>query len=152
MENNHAGERTYADGAVISSPRPHFEGTANRVEETCQGTKGRTYLSAGNDAVLWDTKGNELYRHPKQGNANPYEQEHVAFFDAITKGEYKFENAEYGAYSTLTGIIGRLATYSGQVIKWEDALKSNIDLMPERYAWDAMPKIDRKSTRLNSSH
>ncbi|WP_262249512.1 Gfo/Idh/MocA family protein [Parapedobacter soli] len=138
---NHAVELTYADGAVIYSQCRHFEGTSNRVDETFQGTKGRTYLSAGNDAVLWDTKGNELYRHPKQGNANPYEQEHVELFAAISKGEYKFEDAEYGAYSTLTGIIGRLATYSGQVIKWDDALKSNIDLMPDRFAWDALPKV-----------
>lgn len=138
---NHAVELTYADGSVIYSQCRHFEGTSNRVDETFQGTKGRVYLSAGNDGILWDHKGNELYRHPKRGNANPYQHEHVELFDAITKGEYKFEDAEYGAYSTLTGIIGRLATYSGQVIKWEDALKSDIDLMPERFAWDALPKV-----------
>ncbi len=138
---NHAVELTYADGSVIYSQCRHFEGTSNRVDETFQGTKGRIYLSAANDAILWDSKGNELYNHSKRGNANPYEQEHVELFDAIAKGEYKFDNAEYGAYSTLTGIIGRLATYSGQVIKWEDALKSNVNLMPERFAWDALPKI-----------
>lgn len=138
---NHAVELTYADGSVIYSQCRHFEGTSNRVDETFQGTKGRVYLSAGNDAILWDAKGNELYSHPKRGNANPYQHEHVEFFDAISKGEYRFDNAEYGAYSTLTGIIGRLATYSGQVIKWEDALKSNVDLMPERLAWDALPKV-----------
>ncbi len=138
---NHAVELTYADGSVIYSQCRHFEGTSNRVDETFQGTKGRVYLSAANDAILWDAKGNELYNHPKRGNANPYQQEHVEFFDAVSKGEYKFDNAEYGAYSTLTGIIGRLATYSGQVIKWEDALKSNVDLMPERFAWDALPKV-----------
>lgn len=138
---NHAVELTYADGSVIYSQCRHFEGTSNRVDETFQGTKGRVYLSASNEGILWDHKGNEVYRHPKQGNANPYEHEHVELFDAISKGEYKFEDAEYGAYSTLTGIIGRLATYSGQVIKWDDALKSNIDLMPERFAWDALPKV-----------
>ncbi|PPL00303.1 Gfo/Idh/MocA family oxidoreductase [Parapedobacter indicus] len=138
---NHAVELTYADGSVIYSQCRHFEGTSNRVDETFQGTKGRIYLSAANDATLWDSKGNELYNHPKRGNANPYEQEHVELFDAIAKGEYKFDNAEYGAYSTLTGIIGRLATYSGQVIKWDDALKSNVNLMPERFAWDALPKV-----------
>lgn len=138
---NHAVELTYADGSVIYSQCRHFEGTSNRIDETFQGTKGRIYLSAANDAILWDSKGNELYTHPKRGNANPYQHEHVELFDAITKGEYKFDNAEYGAYSTLTGIIGRLATYSGQVIKWEDALKSDIDLMPERFAWDAKPKV-----------
>ncbi len=138
---NHAVELTYADGSVIYSQCRHFEGTSNRVDETFQGTKGRVYLSAGNDGILWDQKGNKLFTHPKQGNANPYQHEHVELFDAISKGEYKFDDAEYGAYSTLTGIIGRLATYSGQVIKWEDALKSNIDLMPERFAWDALPKV-----------
>lgn len=138
---NHAVELTYADGSVIYSQCRHFEGTSNRVDETFQGTKGRVYLSASNDGILWDQNGNAVFTHPKRGNANPYQHEHVELFDAITKGEYKFEDAEYGAYSTLTGIIGRLATYSGQVIKWEDALKSNVDLMPERYAWDALPKV-----------
>ncbi|SFC60924.1 Predicted dehydrogenase [Parapedobacter composti] len=138
---NHAVELTYADGSVIYSQCRHFEGTANRVDETFQGSKGRVYLSAANDAILWDANGRELYNHPKRGNANPYQYEHVELFDAISKGEYKCDDVEYGAYSTLTGIIGRLATYSGQVIKWEDALKSDIDLMPERFTWDALPKV-----------
>ncbi len=139
---NHAVELTYADGSVIYSQCRHFEGTSNRVDETFQGTRGRVFFNAGgNQAVLWDSKGNELYNHPRRGNPNPYDHEHVEFFDAVGKGEYRFADAENGAYSTLTGIIGRLATYSGQVIKWEDALQSNVDLMPERLAWDAMPKV-----------
>lgn len=138
---NHAVELTYADGSVIYSQCRHFEGTSNRVDETFQGTGGRVYLSAGNEGILWGRNGQELYRHPKQGNPNPYQYEHVELFDAVSKGDYKFNDAEYGAYSTLTGVIGRLATYSGQVIKWEDALNSNIDLMPERLAWDALPKV-----------
>src|SRR5690606_17224823 len=120
----------------------HFEGTSNRIDEAFQGTKGRAYFAAGgNQAVLWDTRGNELYNHPRKGNPNPYEHEHVELFDAVTKGELRFADAENGAYSTLTGIIGRLATYSGQVIKWEEALQSNVDLMPDRLSWDAMPKV-----------
>lgn len=139
---NHAVELTYADGSVIYSQSRHFEGTSNRVDETFQGTKGRIYLSAnGNKAVLYDLKGNVIYDHPGKGNANPYQHEHVELFDAISKGEYKFADAEYGAKSTLTGIIGRLATYSGQVIKWDEALASNVDLMPERLSWDAQPRV-----------
>ncbi len=138
---NHAVELTYADGSVIYSQCRHFEGTANRVDETFQGTKGRIYLSASNKAVIYDLKGNVIYDHPGKGNANPYQHEHVELFDAISKGEYKFADAEYGAKSTLTGIIGRLATYSGQVIKWDEALASNVDLMPERFAWDALPRV-----------
>lgn len=138
---NFAVELTYDDGAVVYSQCRHYEGTANRVDETFQGTKGRTYLSAGNQAILWDAKGNEIYRHDGKGEPNPYRQEHVELFAAIAKGEYKFENAEYGAYSTLTGIIARIACYTGKTIKWEEAIQSEIDLMPATYTWDSLPKI-----------
>ncbi|QBQ41055.1 Gfo/Idh/MocA family protein [Sphingobacterium psychroaquaticum] len=138
---NFAIELTYDDGSVVYSQCRHFEGISNRVDETFQGTKGRVYLSAGNQAVLWDAKGNEIYRHDPKGNPNAYQQEHKELFEAIAKGEYKFNDAEYGAYSTLTGVIGRIACYTGKVIKWDKALESTVDLMPTTYAWDAMPKI-----------
>jgi predicted dehydrogenase len=138
---NFAIELTYDDGSVVYSQCRHFEGIPNRVDETFQATKGRMYLSAGNQAVLWGPDGKEIYRHDSKGNPNPYQQEHKELFEAIAKGEYKFDNAEYGAYSTLTGIIGRIAVYTGEVISWDRALASNIDLMPEKFAWDANPKV-----------
>ncbi len=138
---NFALELTYDDGSVVYSQCRHFEGISNRVDETFQATKGRAYLSANNQAVLWDTQGNEIYRHDPKGNPNAYQQEHKELFEAISKNEYKFDNAEYGAYSTLTGIIGRIACYTGKVIKWDKALKSEIDLSPASYAWDAAPKL-----------
>jgi myo-inositol 2-dehydrogenase/D-chiro-inositol 1-dehydrogenase len=138
---NFSLELTYADGSAFFSQCAHFEGAANRVDETFQGTKGRTYLSANGQAVLYDWKGNEIYKHNPKGNPNPYQQEHKELFQAISKGEYKFENAEYGAYSTLTGIIGRIACYTGKVIKWDKALTSEISLMPDSYTWDTKPKV-----------
>ncbi|GEM65866.1 Gfo/Idh/MocA family oxidoreductase [Sphingobacterium faecium] len=138
---NFALELTYPDNSVVYSQCAHFEGVTNRVDEQFQATKGRAYLSANGQAVLWDAKGNEIYRHDPKGNPNPYQQEHKELFEAISKGEYKFDNAEYGAYSTLTGIIGRIACYTGKVIKWDAALKSDIDIMPTNYAWDALPKV-----------
>ncbi|MFU1856313.1 dehydrogenase [Sphingobacterium sp. CZ-UAM] len=138
---NFALEMTYADNSVVYSQCRHFEGIQNRVDEQFQATKGRVYLSAGGQAVLYDWKGKEIYRHDAKGNPNPYQQEHKEFFDALSKGEYKFDNAEYGAYSTLTGIIGRIACYTGKVIKWDEALKSTIKLGPDVLAWDAKPKL-----------
>jgi len=138
---NHAVELTYADGAVIYSQCRHFEGTANRVDETFQGTKGRTYLSANNQGILWDHTGKELFSHPTKGNANPYQTEHDELFAAISKGEYKFSDAERGAKSCLTAIMGRYATYSGQTIKWDEALNANNSLFPEQLAWDAKPRL-----------
>jgi hypothetical protein len=37
----------------------------------------------------------------------------------------------------MTAILGRMATYSGQVVTWDEAMKSETDLGPERYRWDA---------------
>ncbi|WP_343522354.1 Gfo/Idh/MocA family oxidoreductase [Pedobacter sp.] len=138
---NHSIELTYADGAVIHSQCRHFEGISNRVDESFQGTKGKIYLSANNQAIMKDYGGKELYNHNTKGNANPYQTEHDELFDAVSKGEYKFSNVDYAATSTFSSIIGRLATYSGQTIKWDEALASNISLMPERFAWDANPKL-----------
>ena len=33
-----------------------------------------------------------------------------------------------------------MATYSGQVIEWDKAINSNLNLQPEKYAWDASPR------------
>lgn len=138
---NHAVELTYADGSVIYSQCRHFEGTNNRVDETFQGTKGRVYLSANNSGILWDHQGKEIFNHDRKGNANPYQTEHDELFDAISKREYKFWDAERAAKSCFTAIIGRYATYSGEVIKWDDALKAENSLFPDKLSWDAMPKV-----------
>jgi len=138
---NHSIELTYADGSVIYSQCRHFEGIQNRVDETFQGTKGRVYLSAGNVGRLWDHQGKLLFNHPTKGQANPYQTEHDELFETISQGAYKHWDADYGATSTLTGIIGRYATYSGETIKWEDALNANNSLMPETLSWDAKPKV-----------
>lgn len=138
---NFAVELTYDDGTVVYSQCRHFEGVANRVDETFQATNGRAYLSAGNQAVLWDAQGNEVYRHDPKGNPNAYQQEHTELFAAIANNEYALDDTQHGAYSTLTGIIARNACYTGKVIKWEQAIASDIDLSPDVYAWDALPKI-----------
>ena len=48
-------------------------------------------------------------------------------------------DAENGAKSTLTAIMGRMATYSGKEITWEQALNSNLQLMPENIDWNSNP-------------
>lgn len=138
---NHAVEFTYADGSVIYSQCRHFEGTSNRVDETFQGEKGRVYLSASNRGVIWDANGKELYNHNTKGNKNPYQTEHDLLFDAIANNRYEFKDAERGAKSTFSAILGRYATYTGKVLSWDEALNADIDLMPDRLAWDALPKV-----------
>ena len=138
---NHTVEFVYKDGTVLQSQCRHYEGTDNRVDESFQGTKGRVYLSADNIARLTDYKGNVIYEHAGKGDPNPYQTEHDELFAAIAAGQFKFSDAERAAKSTMTSLLGRYATYSGHEVKWDDALNSNISLMPETFAWDAKPKV-----------
>lgn len=41
----------------------------------------------------------------------------------------------------MTAILGRMASYSGQIISYEDALNSQVDLCPESMTWDAETKV-----------
>jgi predicted dehydrogenase len=135
---HHYVEFHYADGSIMNSQCRHIPRTMSKVDELIIGTKGRIF---GDAAVIKDNKGNTLFAFDKKGENNPYQAEHDALFAAIAKGEYKFADAEHGAKSTLTGIIGRLATYSGQVIDFEKALNSGMSLMPKEYSFNATPPV-----------
>jgi len=86
------------------------------VDEQITGTKGSIYCGAMN---ITDRTGKVLYQYDKAKENNPYQTEHDELFAAIAKGEYKFADAENGAKSTMTSILGRMATYSGQVLEFD---------------------------------
>ena len=137
---HHTVDYTYADGTLINSQCRHYEGTHSIVDEKFVGTKGKVD-SFGQKSALLNYKGQPLYVHNGKADGNPYQIEHDELFAAIAKGEYKFADAENGAKSTMTAIMGRMATYSGKLVKWDEAMNSQIDLFPAKLAWDAMPKL-----------
>lgn len=135
---HHSNNFTYADDAVIFSECRHFPGATNRVDEVFQGTKGRAMMGAGK---LVDWNGNVIYQHDGKSDPNPYQVEHDVLFKAVVEGRYEFADAENAAKSTMTAIMGRFATYTGKVITWDEALNSQLNLMPETLSWDANPKV-----------
>jgi predicted dehydrogenase len=135
---HHFVEFQYADGTILNSQCRHQKGTMAKVDELVMGTKGSIKYDA---AQILDRKGNVVYAFEKKGEPNPYQVEHDELFEAIAKGEYKFKDAENGAKSTMTAILGRMATYSGQVIEWDKAINSGLSIMPTTFAWDAKPPI-----------
>ena len=113
---HHIVEFTYADGSLMFSQCRHIPGCWNSVSEHCSGPGGYSEIGSG---VVMDWDGNEIFR--SSGPRGGYVQEHRDLFDAIRNGEAPNEG-DYGAHSTLTAILGRMATYSGQVVTWEQAL------------------------------
>lgn len=137
---HHIVDFVYADGTTINSQCRHYEGTYSRVDEMFLGTKGKVEGMEKKSSALLGYNGQPIYTHDAKADGNPYQIEHDELFDAIAKGQYKFADAERVAKSTMTAIMGRMATYSGKQIKWDEALNSQIDLFPTKLAWDAMPK------------
>jgi predicted dehydrogenase len=135
---HHYVEFTYADGSILNSQCRHIKGTMAKVDELMIGTKGKIFAGAAN---IVDHKGKVLYQFDKKTENQPYQAEHDELFAAIAKGEYKFADAENGAKSTMTSVLGRMATYSGQVVNWDKAINSGISLQPKEYDFAAAPPV-----------
>lgn len=127
---HHFVEFGYASGAIVSSQCRHQRGCMNRVEEVFQGTKGNITTNGGSNGIV-RSGGKSLYEHKGENDINPYQQEHNELFAVVRAGEYKLNDTERGANSTMTAILGRMATYSGQKISWEEAMATDQNLVPE---------------------
>jgi hypothetical protein len=129
-------EFTYPDGSTMLSNCRHIEGCWSIVDEFAHGTKGHANVGGGQ---FTSNDGKNLWRY-RGRRVNPYQQEHDDLFRSIREGS-PINEAEIGAHSTMTSILGRLATYSGQVVGWDEALASNIDLSPAEYSFEATPPV-----------
>ncbi|MEM8509278.1 MAG: Gfo/Idh/MocA family oxidoreductase [Bacteroidota bacterium] len=132
---HHFVEFTYPSGAVVASQCRHQLDTMSRVSESFQGTKG-TISTEGFTTQIKDWEGNTVFKHREKEDPNPYEVEHVKLFEAIRSGAV-LADAEHGAKSTMSAIMGRMATYSGKNISWDEAMASNLELVPKNLNWDA---------------
>lgn len=134
---HHYVEFHYADGSILNSQCRHIKNTMSKVDELIIGTKGKIFCGAAN---IRDHKGGLLYQFDRKTENDPYQTEHDELFAAIAKGEYKFADAENGAKSTMTSILGRMATYSGKMVEWDKALNCGLNLQPSAYTWDTLPQ------------
>jgi predicted dehydrogenase len=132
---HHAVEFEYEDGSRVFSQCRHINGCWSSVSEHAVGTKGTCDVSG------YVIRGANPWRAKGELGKNAYQQEHDDLFDAI-RNDKPYNEGEYGAHSTMTAILGRMATYSGKVIEWKDAIESQIDLMPKQFAWDAEAPVN----------
>ena len=134
---HHMVEYTYKNGHKMISQCRHMDGCWNKVGEHVLGSKGHCEV---NRARIFDTKGDRIFQ--SKGKRGGHQQEHHDLFAEMRNGVIPNEG-EYGAKSTMTSILGRLATYTGKKMKFEDALNSNISLFdPDAMKdWNAKPPV-----------
>jgi predicted dehydrogenase len=134
---HHFVEYEYADGSRCFSQSRQIRGTHAAVCERVTGTKGSAEFGEGRNLYAITGPNAWRYRGPIR---DPYQLEHDDLFQAIRNDE-AYGEAEFAAISTMIGIMGRMATYSGKLVEWDEALNSKLDLAPAKYAWDADPPI-----------
>jgi predicted dehydrogenase len=121
----------YASGAKLFSQCRQMAGCSVDVSDHLIGTKGSAEMMRATieGAQEW------RYRGPKP---NFYEEEHRALFAGIRSGS-PLNNGVYMARSTMLAIMGRMATYTGQTLTWDQCLNSTEDLTPSKYEWGDVP-------------
>jgi predicted dehydrogenase len=129
---HHFIEFTYANGATMLSQCRHIPNCWNSVSEHVHGTKGYADISG---SKIYDLSGKMLHNFArlgsdgKGGGGSGHQYEHVDLFRDLRSGKTPNEG-EYGALSTMTSIMGRMCTYSGAQLTWEEAINSNIVISP----------------------
>ncbi len=122
---HHMVEFTYGDDSVMLSSCRHIPECWNHVEEYVHGTKGHAHVS---QAKIYDADGKLLHNFAELGGDGHQQEHHDVLADL--RGGKLADEGEYGAMSTMTSILGRMATYSGKVVTMDTALKSDLALAP----------------------
>jgi len=129
---HHFVEYTYADGTKLFSQCRHIRGcwTAGGVD--VHGRDGVANCGKGIEGrQKWAYDGPRIEGH---------QQEHFDLIKVI-RDDTPHNEGYYGADSSMTAVLGRMATYSGQVVHWEQAVAKGPDEMPAQFTWAAKPPV-----------
>jgi predicted dehydrogenase len=127
----------WENGTKCFSYTRQQKGCHNNVEDYIIGTKGTAKVLAHqvtpNEGEAWKYSGKK---------SSMYDIEHKELFASIRAGK-PINNGVYMSYSTMMAIMGREACYSGKVIEFDAAIKSDLDLSPKSYEWGdiEIPKV-----------
>ena len=110
---------------------------SNYTEDVVLGTNGRAYILENR------IEGPNAWKASKeQQKADMFVIEHEHLFKSIREGR-PINNGHYMANSTMLAIMGRMCTYSGQTLTWDQCFNSEQRLGPQEYAWnDNVPPVE----------
>jgi predicted dehydrogenase len=135
---HHAVTYEFASGAKCFSMCRQWEFTLNDVSDYIYGTGGTATLLGSNKRNSWVITGEKPWRFGRTKENNMYQQEHDELFASI-RSSNPINDGEWMSKSSLMGIMGRMATYTGQEVTWDAALNSKDDLSPKNYAFGPNP-------------
>jgi predicted dehydrogenase len=124
----------YANGARGFHFSRQQPGCFNDNSDYIMGSDGAAHIvKAFSGPFLIKGKTNWRFRTEKQ--TDMYQNEHNEFFASIRSGK-PINDGVWMSHSTLLGIMGRMAAYTGQEVTWEQAMNSEESLVPEKVTWE----------------
>lgn len=139
-------EYTFADGTRMLAQGRHLSGCWGFFGDVIHGAKGSAVLGEGQtqpriykshqqtpENLIWQYKGPAC---------NHYQYEHDLLFEAIRQDK-PYNEAERCAKAAMAGILGRMASESGQMITWDEAMASNVELAPglDQFTMESNPPV-----------
>lgn len=129
---HHFHEYTYADGTKMYSQCRQMNHCWGPMTEHIHGSQGEIEL-LGKIRI-------SQARDAGQDVSDPYHLEHVDLLHAIWN-DTPYNEGHIGATSSFTSVLGREASYSGRVVRWDELAANGPGLFPEHVAWDADPPV-----------
>jgi hypothetical protein len=130
---HHAVVYEYANGVKLFAFCRQQDNCSMDVNDYVLGTKGKV------DVMAHSITGETTWRYRTRGpDPNMYQVEHDELFASIRSGK-PIDNSLYMARSTMLAIMGRMATYTGETITWDQAMNSQENLTPPTYDWTSLP-------------
>jgi myo-inositol 2-dehydrogenase / D-chiro-inositol 1-dehydrogenase len=128
-------EYTFPDGTKMYSQGRHLKGGWSHVAEYAHGSKGTCSVAR----FIEPFKGDPIR---VQGSSDGHYQEQKDLIETLHKGQY-YNEADYGAMSTFTAILGREACYSGKEINADELMEKGRDYAPgiDDYTFSTPPPV-----------
>ena len=121
----------YEDGVRAYHMCRHWENTPSDNSALFMGSDGVCTMQP------WQQNHTIEGRAPWRGTARSndmYQREHDVLFRSI-RDQRPVNDGVFMSHSSLLGIMGRMAAYTGRVVSWEDAMSNGEDLHSEPWAF-----------------
>ena len=106
-------------------------GCANNVSTQIIGSEGVCEVEKG---IIRGPDGNVTWKYSGPKGQQMHQAEHDELFASLRAGK-PINNGDYMSTSTMLAVLGRMASYTGGKITWDEALDSAENLSPPRYDW-----------------
>lgn len=123
----------YDDGVRVFGYTRDQEDCHTETSDLIIGTKGRC------DVLKHTIEGQSRWRY-EGPRASMYDVEHKALFDGIRAGK-PVNNGNYMCLSSALGIMTQIACYTGQMVTWDELMRSERSFALPKYDWNVEPPV-----------